>query len=101
MSLAPPSPRHRPGAPGNLLSCRRRRGKLLRLALLVVGVMGSMPAVAIKEPRSVVVGAEVLTAGKFAMLAGKRVGRIANQTCLAYGEHPAGLVTRPSGNKRS
>src|SRR5262245_19849876 len=99
MSLAPPSPRQRPGAPGNLLSCRRRRGKLLWLALLVVGVMGSMPAVATEEPRVVVVGAEVLTAGKFAMLAGKRVGLVANQTSLAYGEHLADLLHSAPGIK--
>jgi len=71
----------------------------VRLALVVVGVMGSMPAEAREDPRSVVVGAEVLAAGKFAMLAGKRVGLIANQTSLANGEHLADLLHSAPGIK--
>jgi uncharacterized protein YbbC (DUF1343 family) len=97
MSVAPRNRRQQPGAPGGLWWRRRRWDKLWRLALVVVGVMGSMPAAARQDPRSVLVGAEVLAAGNFAMLAGKRIGLIANQTSLAYGEHLADLLQRTPG----
>jgi uncharacterized protein YbbC (DUF1343 family) len=54
--------------------------------------MASMPAVAKVPPRFVVVGGEVLAASQFAMLAGKRVALIANQTSLANGQHLADLL---------
>ena len=58
-----------------------------------------MSAMANVPPPAVVVGAEVLATSKFAMLAGKRVGLIANQTSLAYGEHLADLLRRAPGVK--
>jgi uncharacterized protein YbbC (DUF1343 family) len=71
----------------------RGQGKLmLGLALAVVGGLCNMPAMANVSPRPVLVGAEVLLAGGFASLAGKRVGLIANQTSLANGAHLADLL---------
>jgi uncharacterized protein YbbC (DUF1343 family) len=56
-----------------------------------------MPAMAKVSPRPVVVGAEVLLANRFAPLAGKRVGLIANQTSLANGTHLADLLKAAPG----
>ena len=56
-----------------------------------------MPAMANVSPRAVVVGAEVLLAGGFAGLAGKRVGLIANQTSLVNGSHLADLLKAAPG----
>jgi len=73
-----------------------RRGKLAFL-LVALGVMGSMPAVAKALSPPVVTGAEVMATTQFAMLRGKRVGLIANQTSLASGEHVADLLQRAPG----
>ena len=70
---------------------------MLGLALVVVGGLCSMPAMANVSPRPVVVGAEVLLASGFASLAGKRVGLIANQTSLANGSHLADLLKAAPG----
>lgn len=70
---------------------------MLGLALAVIGGLCSMPALANVSPRPVVVGAEVLLAGGFASLAGKRVGLIANQTSLAKGSHLADLLKAAPG----
>jgi uncharacterized protein YbbC (DUF1343 family) len=56
-----------------------------------------MPASANVPPGRVVVGAEVLSATRFASLAGKRVGLIANQTSLAHGSHLADLLRAAPG----
>ena len=70
---------------------------MLGLALVVVGGLCSMPAMANVSPRPVVVGAEVLLASGFVSLAGKRVGLIANQTSLANGSHLADLLKAAPG----
>jgi uncharacterized protein YbbC (DUF1343 family) len=56
-----------------------------------------MPASANVPSGRVVVGAEVLFASRFASLAGKRVGLIANQTSLAHGSHLADLLRAAPG----
>jgi uncharacterized protein YbbC (DUF1343 family) len=61
--------------------------------------MRSMPARANVPTHPVVVGAEVLAASGFAMLAGKRVGLIGNQTSLASGQHLADLLQTAPGVK--
>jgi len=70
---------------------------MLGLALVVVGGLCSMPAMANVSPRPVVVGAEVLLASGFISLEGKRVGLIANQTSLANGSHLADLLKAAPG----
>src|SRR4029450_3620581 len=88
-------PRQRPPIVSALI---RGPGTLrLGLALAVVGGLCSMPAMANVSPRAVVVGAEVLLAGGFAGLAGKRVGLIANQTSLVNGSHLADLLKAAPG----
>jgi len=56
-----------------------------------------MPASANVPPGRVIVGAEVLAADRFASLAGKRVGLIANQTSLVHGSHLADLLRAAPG----